>query len=75
MGVGEATRNIKLMDPAVEELGRITGQRPATAGASKSIAAFRLREGMQIGGTVTLRGDRMYEFVGRPLQHRATPCS
>ena len=65
MGVGEATQNIKLLDAAIEELGRITGQRPATRRAKKSIAAFRLREGMPIAATVTLRGDRMYEFVDR----------
>ncbi len=65
MGVGEATQNIKLLDAAMEELGRITGQRPATRRARKSIAAFRLREGMPIAATVTLRGDRMYEFVDR----------
>ena len=65
MGVGEATQNIKLLDTAMEELGRITGQRPATRRAKKSIAAFRLRTGMPIAATVTLRGDRMYEFVDR----------
>ena len=65
MGVGEATQNIKLLDAAMEDLGRITGQRPAMRRARKSIAAFRLREGMPIAATVTLRGDRMYEFVDR----------
>ena len=65
MGVGEATQNIKLLDAAMEELGRITGQRPATRRAKKSIAAFRLRTGMPIAATVTLRGDRMFEFVDR----------
>ena len=65
MGVGEATQNIKLLDAAMDELGRITGQRPAIRRAQKSIAAFRLREGMPIAATVTLRGDRMYEFVDR----------
>jgi len=65
MGIGEATQNIKLLDAAMEELGRITGQRPATRRAKKSIAAFRLREGMPIAATVTLRGDRMYEFLDR----------
>ena len=65
MGVGEATQNIKLLDAAIEDLGRITGQRPAMRRARKSIAAFRLREGMPIAATVTLRGDRMYEFVDR----------
>jgi large subunit ribosomal protein L5 len=65
MGVGEATQNIKLLDAAMEELGRITGQRPALRRARKSIAAFKLRQGMPIAASVTLRGDRMYEFVDR----------
>src|SRR5580658_11083892 len=62
IGLGEATQNQKLMDPAVNELGMIAGQRPVVTKARKSIAAFKLREGMAIGCTVTLRGDRMYEF-------------
>src|SRR4249920_2158023 len=65
MGVGEATQNIKLLDAAIDELGRITGQKPAMRRSRKSIAAFRLRQGMPIAATVTLRGDRMYEFVDR----------
>jgi large subunit ribosomal protein L5 len=65
MGVGEATQNIKLLDAAMDELGRITGQKPAVRRAKKSIAAFKLRQGMPIAATVTLRGDRMYEFVDR----------
>ncbi len=65
MGVGEATQNIKLLDAAMDELGRITGQKPAMRRSRKSIAAFRLRQGMPIAATVTLRGDRMYEFVDR----------
>ena len=65
MGVGEATQNIKLLDAAMEELGRITGQRPAVRRSRKSIAAFKLRQGMPIAATVTLRGDRMYEFLDR----------
>jgi large subunit ribosomal protein L5 len=65
MGVGEATQNIKLLDTAMEELGRITGQRPAMRRSRKSIAAFKLRAGMPIAATVTLRGDRMYEFLDR----------
>ena len=65
MGVGEATQNIKVLDTAMEELGRITGQKPAVRRARKSIAAFRLREKMPIAATVTLRGDRMYEFIDR----------
>ena len=65
MGVGEATQNIKILDAAAEELGRIVGQKPAIRRAKKAIAAFKLREGMPIAATVTLRGDRMYEFVDR----------
>jgi large subunit ribosomal protein L5 len=65
MGVGEATQNIKVLDAAMDELGRITGQRPAMRRSRKSIAAFKLRQGMPIAATVTLRGDRMYEFVDR----------
>jgi large subunit ribosomal protein L5 len=65
MGVGEATQNAKLIDPAVNELGQITGQKPVTTRAKKSIAAFKVREGMPIGAMVTLRGDRMYEFFDR----------
>ena len=65
MGVGEATQNIKILDAAMEELGRITGQKPAVRRSRKSIAAFKLRQGMPIAATVTLRGDRMYEFVDR----------
>jgi large subunit ribosomal protein L5 len=65
MGVGEATQNIKVLDTAMDELGRITGQRPAIRRARKSIAAFRLREKMPIAASVTLRGGRMYEFIDR----------
>ena len=65
MGVGEATQNVKLIDAALDELGQITGQRPAVRRARKSVASFKLREGMPIGVSVTLRGDRMYEFVDR----------
>lgn len=65
MGVGEATQNIKLLDAAMDELGRIAGQKPALRRAKKSIAAFKLRQGMPIAATVTLRGDRMYEFCDR----------
>jgi large subunit ribosomal protein L5 len=65
MGVGEATQNIKVLDSAVEELGLITGQKAAIRRAKKSVASFRLREGMPIAAAVTLRGDRMYEFVDR----------
>jgi large subunit ribosomal protein L5 len=65
MGVGEATQNAKILDPAVNELGQITGQKPVVTKAKKSIAAFKVREGMPIGAMVTLRGDRMYEFMDR----------
>ncbi len=65
MGVGEATQNAKLIDPAVNEIGQITGQKPVITKAKKSIAAFKVREGMPIGVMVTLRGDRMYEFFDR----------
>ena len=67
IGMGEATGNAKLMDGAVSELGAITGQKPVITKAKKSIAAFKLREGMAIGTMVTLRGDRMYEFLDRLL--------
>ena len=65
IGMGEATQNAKLMDGAVTELGQIAGQKPVITKAKKSIAAFKLREGMAIGTMVTLRGDRMYEFLDR----------
>ena len=65
MGVGEATQNAKVLDPAVNELGQITGQKPVVTKAKKSIAAFKVREGQAIGAMVTLRGDRMYEFFDR----------
>lgn len=65
MGVGDATQNAKLLDGAVTELGQITGQKPVVTKAKKSIAAFKVREGQSIGAMVTLRGDRMYEFVDR----------
>jgi large subunit ribosomal protein L5 len=67
MGVGEAARDAKLIDGAVRELAIITGQKPAVARARKSIAQFKLREGMPIGAHVTLRGDRMWEFCDRLL--------
>jgi large subunit ribosomal protein L5 len=65
MGMGEATENSKVLDPAVNELGQITGQKPIVTKAKKSIAAFKVREGQAIGTMVTLRGDRMYEFFDR----------
>jgi large subunit ribosomal protein L5 len=67
MGVGEAVADPKLLDHAVEELATIVGQRPAIRRAKKSIANFKLREGMAIGCTATLRGRRMYEFLDRLL--------
>jgi large subunit ribosomal protein L5 len=65
MGIGEAITNSKLLDSAVEELRVITGQQPVITKAKKSIAAFKLREGMRVGTMVTLRGERMYEFLDR----------
>jgi large subunit ribosomal protein L5 len=65
MGVGDAVTNAKNLDEAVEELGLISGQKPLVTKAKKSIATFRLREGMSIGAKVTLRGDRMYEFLDK----------
>ncbi len=67
MGVGEAARDGKLIDGAIRDLTAITGQKPAVAKAKKSIAQFKLREGMPIGAHVTLRGDRMWEFLDRTL--------
>jgi large subunit ribosomal protein L5 len=65
MGLGEATQNAKMLDPLVNDLALIAGQKPVTTRAKKSIAAFKLREGMPIGAMVTLRGDTMYEFLDR----------
>ncbi|MDZ5713715.1 MULTISPECIES: 50S ribosomal protein L5 [Jeotgalibacillus] len=65
MGVGEAVQNTKSLDTAVEELTTITGQKPLITKAKKSIAGFRLREGMPIGAKVTLRGERMYDFLDK----------
>jgi large subunit ribosomal protein L5 len=67
MGVGEAAREAKVLDGAVEDLATITGQRPMVTRARKSIASFKLRAGMSIGAKVTLRGDRMWEFLDRLL--------
>ena len=72
MGLGEATQNVKLIDAGADELGRITGQRSVTTRAKKSIAAFKVRKGMPVGTMVTLRGDRMYEFLDR-LMNIALP--
>jgi large subunit ribosomal protein L5 len=72
MGLGEATQNVKLIDVAHDELSRITGQRPVTTRAKKSIAAFKVRQGMPVGVSVTLRGERMFEFLDR-LMNIALP--
>ena len=65
MGMGEAIQNAKILDTAVDELATITGQKPVVTKAKKSIASFKLREGMPVGARVTLRGARMYEFLDR----------
>jgi large subunit ribosomal protein L5 len=65
MGVGEAARDAKLIDGAVRDLATITGQKPQVRRATKSIAQFKLRQGMPVGAMVTLRGERMYEFLDR----------
>jgi large subunit ribosomal protein L5 len=72
MGLGEATQNVKLIDTGADEVGRVTGQRAVTTRAKKSIAAFKVRKGMPVGAMVTLRGDRMYEFLDR-LMNIALP--
>jgi large subunit ribosomal protein L5 len=72
MGLGEATANAKVVDTGAEELGKITGQKAAVRRAKKSIAQFKVRQGMPIGAMVTLRGDRMYEFLDR-LMNIALP--
>jgi large subunit ribosomal protein L5 len=65
MGLGEATQNAKIVDTGVDELGKITGQKPVVTRAKKSIAQFKVRKGMPIGTMVTLRGERMWEFLDR----------
>ena len=65
MGLGEATQNAKIVDTGADELGRITGQKPVITRAKKSIAQFKVRKGMPIGTMVTLRGERMWEFLDR----------
>jgi large subunit ribosomal protein L5 len=65
MGLGEATSNAKIVDTGADELARITGQKPVTRRAKKSVAAFKVRKGMAIGAMVTLRGERMWEFLDR----------
>ena len=72
MGLGEATGNAKIIDTGADELARITGQRPVTRRAKKSIAAFKVRKGMPVGTMVTLRGERMWEFLDR-LMNIALP--
>ncbi|HEY7448138.1 MAG TPA: 50S ribosomal protein L5 [Vicinamibacterales bacterium] len=72
MGLGEATQNVKIVDTGSDELARITGQRPVTRRAKKSIAQFKVRKGMPVGTMVTLRGERMYEFLDR-LMNVALP--
>jgi large subunit ribosomal protein L5 len=72
MGLGEATQNVKIIDAGADELGRIAGQRAVTTRARKSIAAFKVRQGMPVGTMVTLRGERMYEFLDR-LMNIALP--
>jgi large subunit ribosomal protein L5 len=65
MGLGEATSNVKIIDTGADEVGRITGQKPVTRRAKKSIAQFKVRQGQPIGTMVTLRGERMWEFLDR----------
>jgi large subunit ribosomal protein L5 len=65
MGLGEATANAKIIDTGADEIARITGQKPVTRRAKKSIAAFKVRKGMPVGTMVTLRGERMWEFLDR----------
>ncbi len=65
MGLGEATQNAKIVDTGADEVARITGQKPVTTRAKKSIAQFKVRKGMPIGSMVTLRGDRMWNFLDR----------
>jgi large subunit ribosomal protein L5 len=72
MGLGEATSNAKIVDTGADELARITGQKPVTRRAKKSIAAFKVRKGMPVGTMVTLRGERMWEFLDR-LMNIALP--
>ena len=72
MGLGEATQNAKIVDTGADELGRITGQKPVITRAKKSIAQFKVRKGMPIGTMVTLRGERMWEFLDR-LMNIALP--
>ena len=68
MGLGEATQNAKIVDTGADELARITGQKPVITRAKKSIAQFKVRKGMPIGTMVTLRGERMWEFLDRLMR-------
>ena len=74
MGMGEAIANAKILDTAADELRAIVGQKPVITKAKKSIASFKLRQGMPIGVMVTLRGDRMYEFLDRLVSMRCRVC-
>jgi large subunit ribosomal protein L5 len=73
MGLGEAVQNAKIVDSAVEELTAITGRKPVVTRAKKSIASFKLREGMPIGVMVTLRGEQMYDFLDRERSRNKRP--
>ena len=75
MGVGDAVSNSKALDAAVEELTLLSGQKPVVTKAKKSIAGFRLREGMPIGAKVTFRGERMYEFLDKLVSVSLTTCT
>jgi large subunit ribosomal protein L5 len=74
MGIGEARENEKILDAAARDMAIITGQKPVITKAKKSIANFKIREGMPIGCKVTLRGDRMYEFLEQTGQSGTSPC-
>jgi large subunit ribosomal protein L5 len=73
MGLGEAVQNAKIVDSAVEELTAITGRKPVVTRAKRSIASFKLREGMPIGVMVTLRGEQMYDFLDRERSRNKRP--
>ena len=75
MGLGEATQNAKVVDTGADELGKITGQKAAVRRAKKSIAQFKVRQGMPIGAMVTLRGERMYEFLDRLMNIACRACA
>ena len=75
MGLGEATQNAKLIEVGADELTRITGQKPVTTRARKSIAQFKVREGVPVGTMVTLRGERMYEFLDRLISIALPGCA